>query len=112
MTDLTFLRQFTGNNPEKMKKYINMFVASAPTMVSSMENALSSGDYETIKITAHSLKPQIGYMGISTLEPSIKDIEHYAGERINLEQLPAMIGSFKSGISEAISALHSEMNQL
>lgn len=112
MIDLTFLKNFTGNNPEKMKKYIQMFVSTAPNMIEKMEHAMKSSDFETIKITAHSLKPQLGYMGISSLESVAKNIEHYAGDQVNLEQLPALINQFKTDISAAIELLNSEMNQL
>lgn len=112
MTDLTFLKQFTGDNPEKLKKYINMFLTAAPGMMDNMEECLKTGDYDSLKVTAHSLKPQISYMGIKSQEQAIVDIESYAGNRSHLDELPGMIASFRMEVEKAIENLRNEMATL
>jgi HPt (histidine-containing phosphotransfer) domain-containing protein len=112
MIDLTFLKEFTGANPDKMKKYINMFLQSAPSHLAKMQESLVAGDYETVKITAHSLKPQMSYMGIKSQEQAIKDIESYAGNRSHLDELPAMVVEFKVAVEQAMVALQMELANL
>ncbi len=105
LTDLSFIQQFTGNDPVKAKKYITMFLASAPGLVSKMEHAIETNDFDTLRINAHSLKPLISYMGIVTLEQPIKDIESYAANNTNAETLRTMLQNFKLQIGKAIEEL-------
>ncbi|MDZ4756588.1 MAG: Hpt domain-containing protein [Bacteroidota bacterium] len=105
LTDLSFIQQFTGNDPAKAKKYITMFLTSAPLLVHKMEESLASGDFDTLRINAHSLKPLISYMGIASLEQPIKDIESYAASKSDTNALPQMLESFKLQIGKAIEEL-------
>ncbi len=104
-TDLTFLESFTGGNPEKMKKYMNMFIQMCPGQLSLMSTHLQSENYDQLRATAHSLKPQITYMGIKRGESLVKSIEHMAAEKKDVEKLPAMLDEFSSICNQAVEEL-------
>jgi HPt (histidine-containing phosphotransfer) domain-containing protein len=110
ITDLTFLQSFTGGNRDKMNKYINIFLQMCPGQLDAMQSLLASANYDALRATAHSLKPQITYMGIKQGEGIIKTIEQYAGEKINTEQLPELFKSFKEICEKAIVELQQEVN--
>lgn len=112
MTDLTFLRQFTQGNPDKMKKYIGIFLQTAPGMLDKMKEALNRQDFETIRITAHSLKPQMAYMGIQSQEQAIKDIESYAGNSSQWSKIPFMLNNYDLEIRKALEQLTLEYQKL
>jgi len=111
VTDLTFLQSFTGGNKDKMNKYINIFLQMCPGQLDAMQSLLTSGNYDALRATAHSLKPQITYMGIKQGEGIIKTIEQYAGEKINTEQLPALMDSFNDICRKALVELQEEVNK-
>ena len=111
ITDLTFLQSFTGGNKEKINKYIGIFLQLCPTSLESMQTHLQSGNYDSLRATAHSLKPQITYMGIKQGEGVIKNIEHFAGEKTNLDQLPALMISFKEICDKAMVELKEEVSK-
>jgi len=104
-TDLTFLESFTGGNPDKMKKYMNMFIQMCPGQLTLMANHLQSANYDQLRATAHSLKPQITYMGIKRGEDLVKSIEHMAAEKRDVEKLPAMLDEFSAVCKLAIDEL-------
>lgn len=91
VTDMQFLRQLTNANEEKMKKYINMFLDNAPKLLDNIQKALAIKDYPTIKIAAHSLKPQLSYMGVKEEVSKIFLIEQSAGEAAHFGSLPILI---------------------
>jgi signal transduction histidine kinase/CheY-like chemotaxis protein len=95
VTDMQFLQQFTGGNPEKLKKYKGMFLDNAPKLLDSMERALDAKDYSAIKIAAHSLKPQLSYMGVKEEESKIFLIEQSAGAEAHHDTLPMLITNLK-----------------
>ncbi len=70
VTDMNFLEQFTGGKSDKMHKYIGMFLDNAPRLLENIEQGLLKKDYSQIKVAAHSLKPQLSYMGVK------EDINH------------------------------------
>lgn len=105
LTDMTFLDGFTGGNADKKKKYISMFLQLCPSALDSMKASLDQQDYDALRATAHSLKPQITYMGIKAGEPMVKDIEHWAGQRVEVEKLPALFSEFDQLCRQAMEEL-------
>ena len=57
MVDLTFLRKFAKDDPKKMKRYISLYLDVAPKTFEEMQRNLTNGDWEQLRINAHSLKP-------------------------------------------------------
>ena len=75
MIDLTFLKQFSKNNPQKMKRYISLYLDVAPKTFEEMQRNLKDADWEQLRINAHSLKPQADFMGIDRLKEELIKIE-------------------------------------
>lgn len=81
MVDLTFLKQFTKNDPTKMKRYISLYLDVAPKTFEEMRLHLANGDWEQLRINAHSLKPQADFMGINSLKEELIKIEEAVKEQ-------------------------------
>jgi signal transduction histidine kinase/DNA-binding NarL/FixJ family response regulator/HPt (histidine-containing phosphotransfer) domain-containing protein len=105
VTDMRFLKQFTGGNMEKQQKYIGMFLENAPKLLDNIDKALAVKDYQTIKIAAHSLKPQLSYMGVKEDESNIFLIEQAAGETAHYEAIPKMVAKLKRLCNKAFEEL-------
>ncbi len=107
--DLTFLQTFTGGNKEKMAKYIGIFVQMAPGQLEAMKTQLGAGNYDSVRGTAHALKPQITYMGIKSGEDLIKKIERHSAEKIDVENLPQLLEEFTTLCNQAMVELKAAM---
>jgi HPt (histidine-containing phosphotransfer) domain-containing protein len=110
--DLTFLEQFANGDKAKMAKYISIFLRSAPAMLNTIEAKFAENDLPGLRTAAHSLKPQITYMGIREMETVVKRIEHIAGENSNIEQLPTLVAELKVGVEDAFLLLQAELTKL
>lgn len=108
-SDLTFLRTFTGGNPDKIKKYVNMFLQLCPGQLDVMGTQLQEQNYNGLRGTAHALKPQITYMGIRKGEDLVKAIEHHAGNQVEVEKLPEMLKEFREVCTAAMEELKQEI---
>ncbi len=75
MVDLTFLKKFTKNDAQKMKRYIGLYLDVAPKTFEEMKRNLKNEDWEQLRINAHSLKPQADFMGIISLKDELIKIE-------------------------------------
>jgi len=105
VTDMTFLRTFTNGNMEKQQKYVRMFLENAPKLLNSIDQALAIKDYGTIKIAAHSLKPQLSYMGVKEEMSHIFLIEQAAGQEAHYDTIPGMVTNLKRMCDKAFEEL-------
>jgi HPt (histidine-containing phosphotransfer) domain-containing protein len=98
MVDLTFLRKFAKDDPKKMRRYISLYLDVAPKTFEEMHRNLQSGDWEQLRINAHSLKPQAEFMGILSLKEELIKIE----EAVKLNNLDGIEELFNK--AQALSA--------
>jgi signal transduction histidine kinase/DNA-binding response OmpR family regulator/Flp pilus assembly protein TadD len=105
VTDRTFLHSFTGGKKEKMQKYISMFLDNAPRLLNNISEALANGDYPALKIAAHSLKPQLGYMGVKEEYSHIYLIQQTAEEALHTGRLPALAANLHRVCEKAFEEL-------
>ena len=111
ITDMTFLTNFAGGDTVRMKKYVGMFLQIAPAQLEKIKAAMTAADWDSVRANAHSLKPQITYMGIHAGEALIKQIENDAASRTNIEALPAMFSQLEELCGKGIVELNVFMKQ-
>lgn len=99
MVDLTFLKKFAKDDPTKMKRYISLYLDVAPKTFQEMQRNLNEGNWEQLRINAHSLKPQAEFMGIVTLKDALIKIE----EAVKLNDLDSIESLFDTALT--ISAI-------
>lgn len=109
VTDLNFLINFTKNNPDSIRRFVEIFLRTAPLNLERMENALANKDWITMKSAAHILKPNCNYLGIQSLIPVIDAIEKIITEENNFEALPALVKEAGSILTRAIDELSAEL---
>ena len=110
--DLTFLKQFSKEDPVRMKKYIDMFVSMAPGQIEKMKTSLATKDWPSLKTAAHSMKPQLSYMGIGAVKQVILDIQDNAADQKNLDNLPDLITTLETEVDHALVELREAMEDL
>ncbi|HMX04699.1 MAG TPA: Hpt domain-containing protein [Ferruginibacter sp.] len=110
--NLAFLETFTNNDKAKMIKYINMFLQLAPASIETMKQQHAAGDWNNLKTTAHSLKPQLAYMGIESLRENVIRIEEYAGEQKNPDSIAQLISLVDTGCTEAFAELQDVIGKI
>jgi len=76
MIDLSFLEKFTNGNTSKMKRYITMYLSTAPEIFERMNENIAQENWSDLAINAHSIKPQTDYMGINSLKNILIEIEN------------------------------------
>ncbi|MEP6645610.1 MAG: Hpt domain-containing protein [Saprospiraceae bacterium] len=78
-----------------MKRYISLYLDSAPKTFEEMQRNLDNGDWEQLRINAHSLKPQADFMGIESLKEELIKIE----EAVKLNKLDGIVNLFNSALT-------------
>jgi len=110
VTDMSFLNQFTTGKIDKQEKYIKMFLENGAKLLHNMEESLARADYEAIRIAAHSMKPQLSYMGVKEDISNILMIEQNAASSAHNDQLPALIHQLRIVCDKAFSELKNKLS--
>jgi HPt (histidine-containing phosphotransfer) domain-containing protein len=105
VTDSAFLQQFTAGNTEKMRRYIGIFLDNAPKILESLTASLEKQDYAAIKISAHSLKPQLSYMGVKEEVSHVQHLEHMAAGNPEFGSVQIEINDLKRVCEKAFEEL-------
>lgn len=103
--DTTFLDSFTSGNEDKKEKYIKMFLVNGPKLLKSINNSLENEDYETLRVAAHSMKPQLSYMGVKEEVSNIFLIEQAASKNAHYERLEVLIDQLNLVCEKAFEEL-------
>lgn len=109
--DMNFLQQFSKGDLEKQYKYINMFLENAPKLLAQLHEGLSNNDFEMIKISAHSLKPQLSYMGVTEEVSNVFMLEQSAGQKAHQNNIPELIENVERVCNKAFDELRDYMKQ-
>jgi len=104
--NLTFLETFTGNDVTRIRKYVSMFLDSAPSEMDAIRKGMREKNWDALRAGAHSLKPQMVYMGIKEGEELLKTIELHAGNATHLEQLPSLVEDLEKIFAKACEELN------
>jgi CheY-like chemotaxis protein/HPt (histidine-containing phosphotransfer) domain-containing protein len=86
-------------------RMLGLFVDQIPTAVSQIRKAYDAGDFETIKYTAHRIRPAILNMGIESLKTEVMDIELLAGKGEKTTALDEMIQKMENVVSAVVASI-------
>ncbi|HRP89078.1 MAG TPA: ATP-binding protein [Edaphocola sp.] len=64
LPDLSYLKDFCANNPDKILKYIDMYLEATPNLIMTLNIALSENNYQEIATQVHSFKLKFVMMGM------------------------------------------------
>ncbi|HET6991879.1 MAG TPA: Hpt domain-containing protein [Bacteroidia bacterium] len=112
LINLDFLKNFTGNDSARMRKYINMFLGSAPAEAENIRKALAEQNWEALRASAHSLRPQMTYMGMKSGENLLRQIEDQVQGKIYPGEISAMVEQFNSLFIAASKELKEKLTQI
>ena len=85
ITDLSYLKELTGNSDEKMKKYVGIYLQQTPRNLEELEQAIDREDVKTVSRVVHTMKPHLAYMGMDATSELVLKIEGELKESSDLD---------------------------
>ncbi len=77
-TELGYLERFCKGDRSRMEKYIRMYLDASPGLFAQLRERQAADDAEALAVSAHSLRPQVNYMGAQRLFDLLTTIEQRA----------------------------------
>jgi HPt (histidine-containing phosphotransfer) domain-containing protein len=101
---LDALMAATGDDPDFLAEMIGVFLADARELLASMDEALASGDTESLRRAAHSLKSNAATFGATRLTALARQIEEH-GKTPELAGSPLVLAAARAEFVSVEDAL-------
>ena len=90
-----------GGDEDLMREVLNIFLEETPKTIEALRHGVSTGDAETTERAAHSLKGELGYLGLSSLSQQARQLEEMGRNRA-LGDAVELLATFEAGISKVL----------
>ena len=103
VVDLTSIKSFFASDKDMLIQLIGVFISDTTPRVNTLEESITTLDYEAVKSICHFLKSSFGLMGVNCLE-EIATLENEAQNKESAhlikEQLAHIVPICKESITE------------
>jgi HPt (histidine-containing phosphotransfer) domain-containing protein len=103
--DLSYLREMSGGNKDLVLEMISIFNSQVVEFGQTMDQLLTSGQFESLGKLAHKAKSSVSIMGLDQLAVQLKNLENSAREGKDTETYAAIVDAFKHETAEAVREL-------
>lgn len=100
------LKRVDGDEP-LLRELVQIFLEESPKQLATLQQAIQTANLEEIESTAHSLKGELGYLGLPNAAQKANDLEHMGHER-TLQSAADLFPTFQAEVT-AIAAAMREM---
>jgi PAS domain S-box-containing protein len=107
--DLSMVQSVSGGDQGFIKKMVALFIETVPQNVNDLKKALQEENWDQVGKTAHKLKSTVDSMGIKSIRQEIRTVEANAKQKQALEEIPDLVATIDTVISECIVQLHAEI---
>ena len=95
-----------GGDVTLFKEVMDIFLTEAPKHLAALRLAVEQGQAETVETTAHTLKGELGYLGIPEISQRASEIEQM-GRANNISGAASLLAQFEADINGLITAIRS-----
>ncbi len=112
ITDLTYLKSMSGENPEIIKEMIVIFIEQAEGYISDIQKNFDEKNYMALGKLAHKAKSSISIMGMNDLAADMKTLELLTKEGKEEENYAGFVKKFVTQTQQAIDELKETASKL
>lgn len=111
-TNLDYLKEITGGEPEIMKEFIQMFFDQFPEFRDGMKNLLAEKKYKELGELAHKAKSSVMTFGMNDLGLRLKELQLKTQKLEAIERYPIYVEEFMAVMAQAEIELMDDMAKL
>lgn len=103
--NLARLRELMGGDAEMAGRFVDLFREEAPRQLDELQNQLEQEEWIALSNTAHALKSQCRYLGLSELAALAEVIERGAESAPFTSRLPLRLQQLRLGLQAVLKQL-------
>jgi HPt (histidine-containing phosphotransfer) domain-containing protein len=100
-----FLKRL-GGDEKLLSEVLEIFLSETPKRMQELGRAILGRESEAVERIAHTLKGEVGYLGISEASEHARELETL-GRTKDLEHAPRVFAAFESEISSILNSMRS-----
>lgn len=104
------LNRLAGGKPERLRKYLQMYLDAVGTSIPKIELALQAGERETLHRLVHTLKPQLKLVGLDETAALAQTLETNLLEGAAWESLPGLTESLLAALRQSVEDVGQMLN--
>lgn len=106
--NLDYLKELASGDEGFEMEMIRYFVENSPQVLDQMDVLNDHQDWAMLREVIHKFTPNMNLMGISSLIEKANDLELKAENRVNLDEIPALLADIRIGVMEAMEQLKTD----
>ena len=99
-----------GGDETLMMEVLDIFLAEAPKHLAALRVAVTQGAAGTVETAAHTLKGELGYLGIPEISRMAAQLEDM-GRTHNLAGAPALLSQFEANVTPLFAAVRQAVSR-
>jgi HPt (histidine-containing phosphotransfer) domain-containing protein len=111
LTNLDYLKEITGGEPEIMQEFIQMFLDQLPEFRDGLTSHLANQKWKELGELAHKAKSSVMTFGMNDLGHRLKDLQLKTQKLEDIESYSEYVNEFMDEIAQAEVELKEEMKQ-
>jgi CheY-like chemotaxis protein/HPt (histidine-containing phosphotransfer) domain-containing protein len=97
-----------GGDEKLFHEVIEIFLDDVPKHMAGLRRAIAAGDAEAVEGAAHTLKGELGYLGISEVSQKARELEEF-GRNSDLRFAADLYATLASELSELLTSMRGTM---
>jgi HPt (histidine-containing phosphotransfer) domain-containing protein len=111
LTNLDYLKEITGGEPEIMQEFIQMFFDQIPEFRDGLTSYLADKKYKELGELAHKAKSSVMTFGMNELGYRLKELQLKTQKLEDIETYPEYVKEFLDEIAQAEEELKADMKK-
>jgi HPt (histidine-containing phosphotransfer) domain-containing protein len=111
-TNLDYLKEITGGEPEIMKEFIQMFFDQLPEFRDGLTGYLANQQWEELGKLAHKAKSSVMTFGMNELGYRLKELQLKTQKLEAIESYPVYVEEFMNEVAQAEKELQEDMSKM
>jgi HPt (histidine-containing phosphotransfer) domain-containing protein len=95
-----------GGDETLLQEVVEIFLEEAPKHLAALRLAVAQGISEAVETTAHSLKGELGYLGLPEISQKAAELEEM-GRSNNVRGAASVLSQFEVDVSGLVSSIRS-----
>ena len=110
-TNLEYLKEITGGEPEVIQEFIQLFFDQLPEFKNGMTTYLAEKKWKELGELAHKAKSSVMTFGMNELGYRLKELQLKTQKLEDIESYPEYVEEFMSTIAQAETELKEDLSK-
>jgi HPt (histidine-containing phosphotransfer) domain-containing protein len=111
LTNLDYLKEITGGEPEIMKEFIQMFFDQLPEFREGLTSHLANQKWKELGELAHKAKSSVMTFGMNDLGHKLKELQLKTQKLEDIGSYPEYVEEFMNNMAQAEAELNEDIKQ-